>query len=326
MNAPETPDLSEFESATPIQKFHRFLVTTDGQVTFGLLGENGKNNYFTASPEIMGGVALEFLNLAAAGQRTKAGDANKSVEMPFPTSAVFTLIPKGNGTNGSIEFRFLTPENMIFTTLIGPQLGAELASSLLHVLSTMPNPPPIFEMAGLHSKLPGKQHQGNNTSVHFGQRYQSKILNVLGLLVIRANLLESAMVRLLSALLELPAERTEAIFYSSQNMKARSDMLRATTATAGLTETQVGRVLKDIEAIDRISRRRNQLIHGEWRFSGEKFSVKERKPLANTKSQDAIETFKSIESIVTDFHDTTVMLDLTTKDIINSRSVAKMKV
>lgn len=317
---PNTEEIAaEFGNSIEVSRLHRFMITTDGTVHFGLLGSDGKNNYFKATPEVMSSIALEMLNLAGTGNRVKAGDPNLRVQLAFPTTAVFTLIPKGNGANGAIEFQFLTDNETTLSTMIGPQLAAEMTSSLLHILSTMPSPPKIHELRGLHSKLKGSEHTGAATEIFFGQSYDTRILKIIGILVIRANLLEGAMARMLAALLEVSVERGEAIFYSSQNMKARSDMLRATIITSNLSEVLKTRVTKCIDKVDKISRRRNQLVHGEWSFSKEKFSVRERKALGNSKVQDAIETYKSIEEICTSFHDETVLLDLTTNNIIESR-------
>ncbi|WP_159099048.1 hypothetical protein [Aquabacterium olei] len=310
----------EFGHSIEIKNPHRFLIQEDGTTHFGLLDKDGKNHYFMASPEVMGRIALEILNLTAAAQRIKEGDPEKRVTLPFSTNAVFTLIPKGNGTNGAIEFQFLTDNNTCLSTLIGPELSAQMASSLLHVLSTMPSPPKIHEMHGLHSKLKGKEHSGQNTEIFFGQSYDVRILKILGILVIRANLLEGALAHLLASLMEISRERAEAIFYSTQNMKARSDLIRAAAATAGLSDKIRNQAIEHIDKIDKISRRRNQLVHGEWSFFKDKFSVKERKPLANTKTQDAIESYKSIEEICAGFHDETVMLNLLCNQITEYRA------
>lgn len=324
MSSPQQQtDISlEFSGAIPIEKFHRYLVTTDGNVNFGLLGKDGKNNYFTATPEVIGQIALEFLGLKNASH-TFTGKPGDAIELPFETSMAVSLTPQGGGENGVVQFLFFTSEKMVLTTRLGPNLTGELLQSLLQTISNMANPPPIFETT-FRSKLSGQSHQGKDTQVHFGQRYKAQILNILGLLVIRANLLEVAMVNMLAALLEVPMERAEAIFYSSQNMKARSDMLRATAKTAKLKPALFDRVLSDIEKIDKVSRRRNQLIHGEWSFKGDKFSVKERKPLGKT-SQDAIESFKSIEVIVEDFNAATNVMNLTTQEIIAARAIAIAK-
>lgn len=316
--------LAEFKDAIPVHGFHRYFVANDGSIGFGLLGEDRKINYFIASPEAISRIAMQFLSLTAASQNIlKPGDVNKPIELPFDTSAAMALTPQTHGLNGAIQLTFVTPANMIFSTLLGPHLTGQLVGSLLQAFSSMANPPRIFELNNLNSKLAGEPHEGNDTEIHFGQRYKTKILNILGLLVIRANLMEASMVNMLAALLELPLERAESIFYSSQNMKARSDMLRATAKTAKLDNALLEKVTGAIEAVDKVSRRRNQLIHGDWSFKGDKFSVKERKPLANSKTQDAIESFKSIEVVVQDFHFATVWMDLITADIVASRAIAK---
>lgn len=323
-NLPSEDEIQrEFGNSIELAKPHRFLIQEDGTICFGLLEKNGKNHYFKASPEVLGQIVLETMNLTAAAQRIRAGDPEKKVSLQFPTTAVFTLMPRGRGTNGAIEFQFLTDNNTVLSTYIGPELAAQMASSLLLVLSTMPTPPRINEMHGMHSKLNGKEHSGQNTEIFFGQSYDVKTLKILGILVIRANLLEGAMAKLLASLLDVSSSRGEAIFYSSQNMKARSDMLRAALRSAELSEKLQKQVIESIDRIDKISRRRNQLVHGEWSFFKDKFSVRERKSLANTKVQNAIESYKSIEEICASFHDETVMLGLLCNQIKDYRSNTK---
>ena len=59
------------------------------------------------------------------------------------------------------------------------------------------------------------------------------MLEILGVLIIRANLVEDALVSMLTALLETPRERAEALFYASQNMKARLDTIQAVGEQSG---------------------------------------------------------------------------------------------
>ena len=125
--------------------------------------------------------------------------------------------------------------------------------------------------------------------VHFGQTYNRKMLEILGVLIIRANLVEDALVSMLTALLETPRERAEALFYASQNMKARLDMIQAVASKAGLSPGDLQFFADVIKKVESVSRQRNQLVHGEWEFKGDKFSVQERKPLARAGKQRPVD-------------------------------------
>ena len=186
----------------------------------------------------------------------------------------------------------------------------------------MANPPKLYKKILLSSKLKGKPHSGSDLVVHFGQTYNRKMLEILGVLIIRANLVEDALVSMLTALLETPRERAEALFYASQNMKARLDMIQAVASKAGLSPGDLQFFADVIKKVESVSRQRNQLVHGEWEFKGDKFSVQERKPLARAGKQQPMASYESIVSLVTQFHDVAVEIGLFVTALATSRRSA----
>jgi hypothetical protein len=322
MTTPPASPPIEFFGATALKGPHRFCITLDGTIHFGLLGEDGAVRYFKCSADIADRIAVECTALAEGARKAVKSEVDP-LGLSFPTAAVYTIIPKGNNTNGAVQFCFHTDTGTILSTMISAELASQMASQLVHLLSTMPNPPRPSDYSKLQSQLPGSPYKGNaKTAVYYGQEYRTDILQIIGVLIIRANLLEKSLVRLLATLLEISEARSDAIFYSSQNAKARSDMIRASLEQAKLNEALTEGIAGTIERVDSISRRRNLLVHGEWEFKGDKFVVREKKPLLKS-STERIETLKAIEALATEYHDTAVIIDLQIEDVARVRNIAK---
>lgn len=58
----------EFASAKHIEKLHRYLVTRDGTVRFGLLAADGTIDYFEAASPALTNISMETFNLARMGR------------------------------------------------------------------------------------------------------------------------------------------------------------------------------------------------------------------------------------------------------------------
>lgn len=310
----------EFAGSLPVERFHRFLVTGDGTFYFGLMGTDGKNNYFKVDALALQNIAMELNGLIEAFLKPPL--PKTVIDIPgstvFQTARTQIVRPQGNETNGHVEFHFLTPENTRYQTTIGPVLAAQMATSIVTALSTMANPPSFDFSRGL-AKLPGKPHKAGELVTHFGQEYRADILQILGVLIIRASVLESAQVKLLAALADISLQRAEAIFYSSQNNKARLDLMRALVPTSGINISRQKEVLKSLADAGGVSQRRNALVHGEWEFKKDKFIVREKKPLASN-GQDPIQTYASIEKLVSDYHDVSTALEIQVQNIFRLRA------
>lgn len=230
---PITEDIpEEFAQAIPLEKPHRRMITSEGTVYFGLLGRDGINRYFMCDPDVMGHIALECMALASSAQNI-AGPRPELGALQFETTDVITTSTMGPG---AIEFTFLTPDRTALSTLIQPELAAEMAASLFHVLETMPKPPRIPNLITLQAALKGTPHPGKDTETYFGQTYRTDILQILGVLIIRANILEDALTELLAAIADISKDKAEAFFYSSINNKARIDMIESQVNVSDLPD------------------------------------------------------------------------------------------
>lgn len=317
------PIPKEFRSAKKIIGPHRFCVVGDGRIFFGLKGIDQKIHYFAGDQEIVGKIALECANLSAHAQKVMRGEKNFAPILHFETSHALTIMGIGSELTGIIEFRFTTPTGAIYATQLNPELSSQLLSHIENNLSRMADPPPKYKFPILESKVPGQSKQSGKTSVHFGQEYSKEILEFIGLMIIRANLLEKAQINLFSALLDVEEIVAEAMFYSSNNTKARLDLIRSVLLTSKLPEKQKKDISNCLEKCQAIADRRNLLVHGQWEFKKDKFIVKETKPLNKKPKQEPIHTLKSIKLLVQDYHDTSVKMELLTKGIPATRAIAK---
>lgn len=320
-SSPQGAPLSdEFSASTPIQRFHRFAITEHGdQVFFGLLDKGGINHYFVCDRETISKIALEFSGLATHSQMLANGGAMPGYfALPFDTTMAFTLIPNGGDSEGNIQFMFFTPSNQCFQTLIGPNLASQLSSSLDQALSSMPQVP----KGGFPSaKVPGEETKASRVVHYFGQSYPAEILEALGMLMVRVNLIERDMAELFSALTNLPIQVATAILHSTRNTEARIDMIRSAiplATTASKQEVDVGRkkiIGDDLTKLKNLYVRRNHLVHGHWSFKGDKFLVELLQPNTKDKVKATHVTKKSIEELATDYRNMSIGLNATSQTI-----------
>jgi len=86
------------------------------------------------------------------------------------------LVLGGNNTEGAVEFKFFTPSNHCYSTLIGPQLCAQLAQSLDEALSSIPQAPKASKGGMFNAKVPGPQTTEPKTVRYFEQDYPAEIV------------------------------------------------------------------------------------------------------------------------------------------------------
>lgn len=304
---PSTKDLpEEFQNSTPIKRFFRFAFARDDGVTrvhFGLLGTNNINNYFVVDLSAITSLALEFQSMAGNALAVAPEQEVKGIKVTFDTQMALTQIALRDGCDPTITFSFVTPSGNLFETEIMPELAAELAASLEEVMAGMAQRPPVYRTSfsqAFSAAVPGDDHEGPRTATYFGQKYDTRILQALGVLVIRANLLEKSLVKLLGKLAGISPAKANALFYSTVNMGARIDMIRA--LAEGLeNEHKRGQVYKALERTRAAVGRRNALIHGEWKFKKDKFEVSTYEPNKKQKKVTQVVTARSIEILASDY-------------------------
>lgn len=299
---------AEFANSISLARPYRFCIHPDGTIHFGLQDTTGKVHYFNGSPAILGQIALECSGLATA---VLTQQENPHPELSLDTVGAFVGTMIGNGSEGTLMLSLMTSGGTLVTTVIGPVLANNLASQLLDALALIPESPDVLKSEYTRVETPGgKGHDTQDAVTYFGQEYRADILQMLGLIIVRASALEAELVNLLSLLGSMKREAAEAIFYSSQNNKARLDMMRALVPIAPLADTEKEEALDILKMASSVAERRNHLVHGEWEFKKDKFIVREKKSAAKSSSQEPIATLKSIRSIAYDFNNITVQTRL----------------
>jgi hypothetical protein len=215
----------------------------------------------------------------------------------FPTEMVATAVMMGNGTDGAVQFTFFTPAGTPhLRTVLRPEVTAELASDLMLAVSNIPN---LNQAMGLAS--PRKRPPKKPGEVQFGQSYPPEILQTLGLLMVRVNLLERSLVKLLSEVGGLSAAQAEGLFFSTQNMKARLDMIRVLSGVSDITEWPAAQVEKALQKAKAVAHRRNDLVHGHWTLNNDNFEVETIQPQNRNKRVGQTVTQKSLEILAGDY-------------------------
>lgn len=304
----QLPD--EFQQATPIQRFHRFAILEGGDhAFFGLLGDDGKNNYFQCDRSVITGLAMEFGGMAGH-MESLATQAPPSPQMvPFYTTMVFAAGLHGGEANGHVMLHFFTPSGNGLTTTLNPECSATLEQSLKSALDSLPHRPNPIDV--FNSYTPGTEPRTSETSEYFGQNYPTKTLEALGLLMVRANLLDRALVQLFTKLSNLTLEKAEALFFSSRNNPARVSMILALLPTVEMIDEHKKNIGKALEKARSVMDQRNDLVHGEWSFSEEKMKVNLFTPAA-VKPEKRLRTLNVtapfIESLASEYRGVTMML------------------
>ena len=206
-------------------------------------------------------------------------------------------------------------------TVFGPQLARMLHNSLGQALAAAPTPD--FAEPSLGRDVPGKASSIIKPVVFFDQEYPADLLQALGVLVIRVNLIEKSLVRMLAALIGQSEQFAEAMFYASSNNKARIDLLLATLPHANLVGIEEGQISKVLLEYISLSKKRNALIHGHWAFKKDKFTVHTYEPGSKgKKTQLPVASVKSILQLAADYRSCGMELDAHALNI-SARDMAK---
>jgi len=226
----------------------------------------------------------------------------------FETRTAGAATFHGNGTDGMIQLNFLTPQNQLLITTFGPQLARMFYDALGEALAA--SPIPDFAAHLLGRDIPGEASGIDESVVFFDQEYPAHLLRALGVLVIRVNLIEKSLVKLLSALVNQSEQFSEAIFYSSSNNKARVDLLIAVLPHANLVGFEEKQISDELLSYVSLSKRRNALIHGHWAFKKDKFTVHTYEPGSKgKKTQLPIASEKSILQLAADYRTLGMAID-----------------
>ncbi|WP_035424069.1 hypothetical protein, partial [Asticcacaulis benevestitus] len=137
-----------------------------------------------------------------------------------------------------------------------------------------------------------------STAKHFGQDYPSDVTELLGVLMIRVNLIEGVLIDLLAAVAEMKRERAEVLFFSTVNMKARLDMIRGLLKKSELSDPTMGNVTKGLDRVKAANDQRNELVHGHWKFHTDKFEVVITQPGNVDVQKTLIVTAKSVGILI----------------------------
>lgn len=304
----QLPD--EFLQAKPVQRFHRFAILEHGEhAYFGLLGEDGVNNYFQCPRAVITGLALEFGGMAGHMEALSKSLPPSPQMVPFYTTMVFAGALHGGDAGGHVMLTFFTPSGDGLTTTLNAECAVTLEQSLKSSLDALPHRPKPIDVFNTYT--PGPESKATSTTEYFGQKYPAKTLEALGLLMVRANLLDRAMVQLFTKLSCLNADKAEALFFSSRNNSARVGMILALLPTVDLREEHKKEIQKSLDKARSVMDQRNDLVHGEWRFNEDKMAVDLFTPTApkpEKRHKTLTVTPQFIEALASEYRGATMMI------------------
>lgn len=311
-NPPRPEELpEEFKTAVKLNQFHRYAIALNEngvRVFFGLVSEDGTQNYYSVDLGTMRSISTAFASLTQQGENISNGLGLKPETVPFETGSVFVGVMHGGG-GGHLMLSLATTSHTLLTTILRPEIGAMLIRNLQASLATLPQPPNIGQHPLSGGDVPGKHHKGN-TATYFGQEYRADILQAFGVLMVRANLLERSLIKLLSAISGLSADRSEAAYYSTSNFKARCDLVRSLVKFSPVKESTKNMILSSIDNASSVAMRRNDLVHANWSFYKDKFEIEIYRPNSNKGNrQKNIITSKAILDIAETYRSVGVMIE-----------------
>jgi hypothetical protein len=97
--------------------------------------------------------------------------------------------------------------------------------------------------------------------------YGNDILIALGVVSLRAGHLEDYLAHFMSAISGISIHRAMAILYSTQNAKARLDMIRSLLQYSGFSEERTRFATALLNRAQKLANRRNDFIHGQFMIS-----------------------------------------------------------
>ena len=231
---------------------------------------------FECDPVQLGSIQtdLQLLYGKAIGRITPTDLYGITIDVPFETDFGGTAFLHGKGFSGHFVFFFKTAGGQVLATGIGPNL-AQLFHDQLHGglsgLEQRPQPSERNSFSGMF--IPGLQANLQEYIEEFGQKYPTDIIQQLGIFMVRANLLEKSMIKLLANVAGIKETVASALFYSTVNVRARITMVQAAVDAVKLDSALKDLIRKAMDAVLGVTQRRNSLVHGFWIFKKDKFEV-----------------------------------------------------
>ena len=223
------------------------------------------------------------------------------------TLAVLFASTRGMGANGVADMVLVTPEGQPnYVTTFGPAGLSGLHQNIKDLLAGLGEVPAHIPLPG--TALPGQIPDSPQTKEFFGQTYDVEVLQMLGVLVMRANLLDQALIELDSAVTGMPLAQAEARYHASTNMKARLDTIRASISASAFNNHMISGVIDALDTVKGITDRRNALIHAHWTFRNGKHRAKSARPNTAKPVTEITVTKKNIMLLAEDYYSASVLL------------------
>lgn len=239
----------------------------------------------------------------------------------FQTHAVLLASTRGMGENGFADMIFITPENQLnYVTNFGPVGLAGLLQNIKDILSGLGEVPQHMPLPG--TALEGKIPEAKNTKEYFGQTYDTDVLQLLGVLVMRANLLDQGLIELDCAVAKMPLAQAEARYHASTNMKARLDIIRASIGASDLPEAIRTGAIDALDKVKGVVDRRNTLIHSHWTFRNGKHRAQSARPNTTKPLVEITVTMKNLLTLAEDYYTVSLLLHAVTQTISQSAAAS----
>lgn len=185
----------------------------------------------------------------------------------------------------------------------------------------MPTKPkiPVISMGG---KLQGEMTYGQTKKMYFGQNYELSVIQALGVLTIRANIIDNALIVLNCAITGMSREIAAAQYYATTNMKARLDGIKAALGASGIDGAVADCVLSAIEKTQNAANRRNEIVHARWSVRKDKFRAEVYAPNKRNKVVELTVTEKFVLEICEAYYVAFTLLVAATQGVERKRSAA----
>ncbi len=314
--APTTPQ--EFLEAKPITRIFGWSFDKQSDTAyFNLLGVDQNFNQFKCTSEEVRMLAIDMASISFHAERFKKDDSAESImTYPFDPQMVMAALRFGNGTTGSVQLYFFNSNKEAITMILGREQVNQLNMSFNMALDALPQRPAfggtldLLAEAGSRPTLPEGETE---TETYFGHEYPVKILKALGLLVMRANLLDRELLRLFERVSGFPQEKANALYFSVSNNHARARQITALLPMMNIGEEKEKKIRDAIKRTERPMELRNALIHGDWKFEEKGPVVYTQNPTApnaaNREKQVAVNA-EYILDIAAQYKDATLAVQL----------------
>ena len=187
-----------------------------------------------------------------------------------------------------------------FVTRLTPLGMQQLRSCLNTSLGAIGVVDDFMESPGF--RVPGAIKSTEETDTYFDQQYKSNVLKALGVLMIRANLLDHGLIALLGTLSGANILQASNLYYASTNMKSRLDQIRSLADATPLTNLVKETIKKALIRVKNVTDRRNDLFHAQWTFRNGNHRAMVRKPNNKEKFIEITVTEKMVFLLAEDYH------------------------